>query len=52
MQQLFWGAQDLILVQLILIMQKNYQKITFGALFRIPPKNALQCSVMFFSADA
>ena len=25
---------------------KNYQKITFGALFRKPPQNALQCSAM------
>ena len=26
---------------------KNYQKITFGVLFRIPPQNALQCSAMY-----
>ena len=25
---------------------KNYQKITFGALFRIPPQNALQCTTV------
>ena len=25
---------------------KNYQKITFGALFRIPPQNALQCTAV------
>ena len=34
---------------------KNYQKITFGALFRIPPKmhySALQCSAMYWSANA
>ena len=25
---------------------KNYQKITFWALFRIPPQNALQCTTV------
>ena len=25
---------------------KNYQKITFGALFRIPPQNAQQCTTV------
>ena len=29
---------------------KNYQKITFGALFRIPPQNALQCTTVHYSA--
>ena len=49
MQQFFWGAEDFILVQIILFMQKN----TFGALFRPPPpkctivhNSAVQCTVV------
>ena len=29
---------------------KNYQNITFGALFRLPPQNALQCTTVHYSA--
>ena len=38
MQQFFWGAQDLILVQLILIMQKITKKSLFGHFLGYPPK--------------
>ena len=49
MQQFFWVAQDLILVQLILIMQKITKKSLFGHFLGYPPKmhySALQCSAM------
>ena len=47
MQQIFWDAQDLILVQLIQIMQKINKKSLLGHLLGYPPKmhySALQCS--------
>ena len=46
----FWGAEDLILVQLILIMQKITKKSLFGHFLGYPPKmhySALQCSAMY-----
>ena len=51
----FWVAQDLILVQLILIMQKITKKSLFGHFLGYPPKmhySALQCSAMYWSANA
>ena len=54
-QQFFWVAQDLILVQLILIMQKITKKSLFGHFLGYPPKmhySALQCSAMDWSASA
>ena len=55
MQQFFWGAQDLIFVQLILIMQKVTKKSLLGHFLGYPPKmhySALQCSAMYWSANA
>ena len=55
MQQFFWGAQDLIFVQLILIMQKITKKSLLGHFLGYPPKmhySALQCSAMYWSANA
>ena len=49
-QQFFWVAQDLILVQLILIMQKITKKSLLGHFLGYPPKmhySALQCSAMY-----
>ena len=46
----FWVAQDLIMVQLILIMQKITKKSLFGHFLGYPPKmhySALQCSAMY-----
>ena len=51
----FWVAQDLILVQLILIMQKITKKSLLGHFLGYPPKmhySALQCSAMDYSASA
>ena len=51
----FWVAQDLVLVQLILIMQKITKKSLFGHFLGYPPKmhySALQCSAMYWSANA
>ena len=51
----FWVAQDLILVQLILIMQKITKNSLFGHFLGYPPKmhySALQCSAMYWSANA
>ena len=51
----FWVAQDLFLVQLILIMQKITKKSLFGHFLGYPPKmhySALQCSAMYWSANA
>ena len=51
----FWGAQDLIWVQLILIMQKITKKSLLGHFLGYPPKmhySALQCSAMDWSASA
>jgi|OM-RGC.v1.026055290 hypothetical protein len=42
----FWVAQDLILVQLILIMQKITKKSLFGHFLGYPPQNALQCTTV------
>ena len=50
----FWVAQDLILVQLILIMQKITKKSLFGHFLGYPPKmhySALQCSAIYWSAN-
>ena len=46
MQQFFWVAQDLILVQLILIMLKNTKKSLFGHFLGYPPK----CTTVHYSA--
>ena len=45
-QQFFWGAQDLIWVQLILIMQKITKKSLFGHFLGYPPK----CTTVHYSA--
>ena len=55
MLQFFWGADYFTLVQLILFMQKKYQKTTFRVLFGLPPKmhySAPQCSAMYCSVNA
>ena len=47
---IFWDAQDLILVQLIIIMQKITKKSLLGHFLGYPPKmhySALQCSAMY-----
>ena len=49
------GAQDLILVQLILIMQKIIKKSLSGYFLAYPPKmhnSAPQCSAMYCSVNA
>ena len=46
MQQFFWGAQDLILVQIILIMQKITKKSLLGHFLGYPPK----CTTVHYSA--
>ena len=52
MPQFFWGYSGPYFGPTNTNHTKNYQKITFGALFRIPPQNALQCSAMYWSANA
>ena len=55
MQQFFWGAQDLIMVQLILIIQKIIKKLLSGHFLGHPPKlhySAPQCSAMYCSVNA
>ena len=55
MQQFFWVAQDLIMVQLILIIQKIIKKLLSGHFLGHPPKmhySAPQCSAMFCSVNA
>ena len=54
-QRFFWGAQDLIMVQLILIMQKIIKKQLSGHFLGHPPKlhySAPQCSAMYCSVNA
>ena len=51
----FWGAQDLILVQLILIIQKIIKKSLSGYFLAYPPKmhySAQQCITMYCSVNA
>merc|ERR1712212_1385097 len=55
MQRFFWGAEDFILVQLILIMQKIIKKPLSGYFLAYPPKmhySAQQCSAMYCSVNA
>ena len=51
MQRFFRGAQDHVLVQLTLIMQKIIKKNTHGSLFRKPPQNALYHTVQMVLVD-
>ena len=46
MQQFFWGYSGPHIGPTNTNHTKNYQKITFWALFRIPPQNALQCTTV------
>ena len=55
MQRFFWGAQDLIMFQLILIIQKIIKKLLSGYFLAYPPKmhySAPQCSAMYCSVNA